>query len=188
MNWQSISPILRIGLCWVRCAILPSSCGCSKKKKLTVRYSIIWLISAGVLLVFAVFPYVVLVLMTDLLGMAVPLNVVFLLVSLRVHPFAFAAQPFKHRLRLRGKIKRLAQEKTPSSKKARAQTGSAARGRRISKRKTKNLVTRRPKAATACQKRCAFPAQTAYDQGLLALVRRATAAFGGRFALHMPRH
>ena len=44
-----------------------------------MRYSIIWLISAGVLLVFAVFPYVVLVL-TDLLGMAVPVNVVFLLV------------------------------------------------------------------------------------------------------------
>lgn len=79
MNWQSISPILRIGLCWVRCAIWPSSCGCLKKKKLTVRYSIIWLLSAGVLLVFAVFPYVVLVL-TDLLGMAVPVNVVFLLV------------------------------------------------------------------------------------------------------------
>ena len=50
-----------------------------KKKKLTVRYSIIWLISAGVLMVFAVFPYVVLVL-TDLLGMAVPINVVFILV------------------------------------------------------------------------------------------------------------
>ena len=44
-----------------------------------MRYSIIWLFSAFVLLVFAIFPYVVLVL-TDLLGMAVPVNLVFLLV------------------------------------------------------------------------------------------------------------
>ena len=69
MNWQSISPILRVGL------LLGAVCYLA----LMVRYSIIWLISAGVLLVFAVFPYVVLVL-TDLLGMAVPVNVVFLLV------------------------------------------------------------------------------------------------------------
>ena len=74
MNWQSISPILRIGL------LLGAVCYLALILwLLTVRYSIIWLISAGVLLVFAVFPYVVLVL-TDLLGMAVPVNVVFLLV------------------------------------------------------------------------------------------------------------
>ena len=79
MNWQSISPILRIGLLLGAVCYLALILWLLKKKKLTVRYSIIWLISAGVLLVFAVFRYVVLVL-TDLLGMAVPVNVVFLLV------------------------------------------------------------------------------------------------------------
>ena len=79
MNWQSISPILRVGLLLGAVCYLALILWLLKKKKLTVRYSIIWLISAGVLLVFAVFPYVVLVL-TDLLGMAVPVNVVFLLV------------------------------------------------------------------------------------------------------------
>ena len=79
MNWQSISPILRIGLLLGAVCYLALILWLLKKKKLTVRYSIIWLISAGVLLVFAVFPYVVLVL-TDLLGMAVPVNVVLLLV------------------------------------------------------------------------------------------------------------
>ena len=77
MNWQSISPILRVGLLLGAVGYLALILWLLKKKKLTVRYSII--ISAGVLLVFAVFPYVVLVL-TDLLGMAVPVNVVFLLV------------------------------------------------------------------------------------------------------------
>ena len=81
MNWQSISPILRVGLLLGAVCYLALILWLLKKKKLTVRYSIIWLISAGVLLVFAVFPYVVLVL-TDLLGMAVPVNVVFLLVIL----------------------------------------------------------------------------------------------------------
>ena len=76
MNWQSISPILRVGLLLGAVCYLALILWLLKKKKLTVRYSII---SAGVLLVFAVFPYVVLVL-TDLLGMAVPVNVVFLLV------------------------------------------------------------------------------------------------------------
>ena len=79
MNWQSISPILRVGLLLGAVCYLALILWLLKKKKLTERYSIIWLISAGVLLVFAVFPYVVLVL-TDLLGMAVPVNVVFLLV------------------------------------------------------------------------------------------------------------
>ena len=66
MNWQSISPILRIGLLLGAVCYLALILWLLKKKKLTVRYSIIWLISAGVL--------------TDLLGMAVPVNVVFLLV------------------------------------------------------------------------------------------------------------
>ena len=75
MNWQSISPILRIGLLLGAVCYLALILWLLKKKKLTVRYSIIWLISAGVLLVFAVF-----LVLTDLLGMAVPVNVVFLLV------------------------------------------------------------------------------------------------------------
>ena len=63
MNWQSISPILRVGLLLGAVCYLALILWLLKKKKLTVRYSIIWLIS-----------------LTDLLGMAVPVNVVFLLV------------------------------------------------------------------------------------------------------------
>lgn len=47
-----------------------------KHKKLTVRYSIIWLISGLILLVFAAFPYVVFVL-RDLLHVEMPVNLVF---------------------------------------------------------------------------------------------------------------
>ena len=79
MNWQSIDPVLRVGLLAGSLCYLGVIFWLLKKKKLTVRYSIIWLFSAFVLLVFAIFPYVVLVL-TDLLGMAVPVNLVFLLV------------------------------------------------------------------------------------------------------------
>lgn len=79
MNWQSIDHVLRIGLVLGAAGYLWLILWLLKKKKLTVRYSIIWLISALVLLVFAVFPYVVLVL-TNLLGMAVPINLVFILV------------------------------------------------------------------------------------------------------------
>ena len=95
MNWQSISPILRIGLLLGAVCYLALILWLLKKKKLTVRYSIIWLISAGVLLVFAVFPYVVLVL-TDLLGIAF---ILLLLLSLSSIVSGFAE-----------KIKRLAQE------------------------------------------------------------------------------
>lgn len=48
MNWQSISPILRIGLLLGAVCYLALILWLLKKKKLTVRYSIIWLISAGV--------------------------------------------------------------------------------------------------------------------------------------------
>ena len=149
MNWQSISPILRVGLLLGAVCYLALILWLLKKKKLTVRYSIIWLISAGVLLVFAVFPYVVLVL-TDLLGMAVPVNVVFLLVIafilLLLLSLSSIVSGFAE------KIKRLAQENALLEERVRRlEAQLAANGKR------KNLVTRRPKAATACQKRCAFP-------------------------------
>ena len=50
-----------------------------KKGRLTVRYSIIWLMASGVLMLFAVFPYIVLVL-RDWLNMEMPVNVIFTLV------------------------------------------------------------------------------------------------------------
>ena len=50
-----------------------------KKKKLSVQYSIIWLFSGFVLLVFALFPYVVLVL-GDILHIVSPVNFVFMVV------------------------------------------------------------------------------------------------------------
>ena len=49
-----------------------------KKGKLGVRFSLVWLASGGVLLVFAAFPYVVYVL-RDLLHMVMPVNLVFTL-------------------------------------------------------------------------------------------------------------
>lgn len=48
-----------------------------KKKKLSVQYCIIWLISGFVLLIFAVFPYIVLVL-GDILRVINPVNFVFM--------------------------------------------------------------------------------------------------------------
>lgn len=50
-----------------------------KKNKLTVRYSIIWFLSGFVLLLFALFPYIVLVL-RDLLHVEVAVNLVFMIV------------------------------------------------------------------------------------------------------------
>ncbi len=50
-----------------------------KRKKLTVRYAIIWLFSAFVFIVFAIFPYTVFVL-RDLFKMEMPVNLVFMLV------------------------------------------------------------------------------------------------------------
>lgn len=49
-----------------------------KKKKMTVRFSIIWLMSGFALLVFAVFPYVIYVL-RDLLHVEIPSNLVFMM-------------------------------------------------------------------------------------------------------------
>lgn len=78
MNWDSISHVLRIFILLGAAGYLGLILFLLKKRRLTVRYAIIWLFSAAVLLVFAVFPYVVLVI-TDLLGMAVPINTVFML-------------------------------------------------------------------------------------------------------------
>lgn len=78
MNISSIHTVLRV------CLLLGTFCYFAfilyllKHKRLTVRYSIIWLASGFVLLVFAVFPYTVLVL-RDLLQMEMPVNVVFTL-------------------------------------------------------------------------------------------------------------
>ena len=154
MNWQSISPILRIGLLLGAVCYLALILWLLKKKKLTVRYSIIWLISAGVLLVFAVFPYVVLVL-TDLLGMAVPVNVVFLLVIafilLLLLSLSSIVSGFAE------KIKRLAQENALLEERVRRLEAQLAAQDKQTEKSKKAIVTRRPKAATACQKRCAFP-------------------------------
>lgn len=49
-----------------------------KKKKLTVKFSIIWLLSGFALLVFALFPYIVYVL-RDILHVEVPSNLVFMM-------------------------------------------------------------------------------------------------------------
>ena len=50
-----------------------------KKQKLAVQYAIIWLISGFVLLIFAIFPYVVLVL-GDIFHVLNPLNFIFLVI------------------------------------------------------------------------------------------------------------
>ena len=50
-----------------------------KKQKLLVRYAIIWLFSDAVLGVFAVFPYIVLVL-RDIIQIVTPSNLIFMIV------------------------------------------------------------------------------------------------------------
>lgn len=80
MNWNSFSPAIRAILLLGTVCYLAMILFLLKKHRLTVKYAIIWLLSAGVLAVFALFPYVVLVL-TDLLGMAVPSNTVFILAA-----------------------------------------------------------------------------------------------------------
>ena len=49
-----------------------------RRKKLNVQYSLIWLASAVILLLFAIFPYIVAVL-RDILGIEMPVNLVFTL-------------------------------------------------------------------------------------------------------------
>lgn len=78
MNWNSFSPVIRAILLLGSAVYLLFILFLLKKRRLTVKYAIIWLLSAGVLIVFSLFPYVVLVL-TDLLGMTNASNTVFLL-------------------------------------------------------------------------------------------------------------
>jgi len=80
MNWSSFSPTIRVLLLLGTICYLAMILFLLKKRRLTVKYAIIWLLSAVVLVIFALFPYVVLVL-TDLLGMAVPSNTVFILAA-----------------------------------------------------------------------------------------------------------
>lgn len=70
--------ILRIALLLGSAAYFALILFLLKRKKLTVRYSLIWLLSGGVLVIFAIWPYTVLVL-RDLLKMEMPVNVVFTL-------------------------------------------------------------------------------------------------------------
>lgn len=79
MRVESISLVLRIALLVGAIGYLTIILFLLKRKRLTVRYSIIWLFSGAVFLIFAIFPYTVLVL-RDLLKMEMPVNVVFTLV------------------------------------------------------------------------------------------------------------
>ena len=53
------------------------------RRKINVRYSILWLSAAGIMLILAVFPYIVTVL-AGFMGIAVPVNLVFVLQGLFV--------------------------------------------------------------------------------------------------------
>lgn len=73
-----IEPALRILLLVGVAAYLFVILWLMKKQKLSVRYSIIWLFSAAVLALFAVFPYIVLVL-RDLTKIVTPSNLIFMM-------------------------------------------------------------------------------------------------------------
>lgn len=79
MNAGYIEPVFRIGLILGAILFLFIILWMLKKKKLTVRYSIVWFFAAFVLVLFAVFPYIVLVL-RDLLQVELVSNLVFLMV------------------------------------------------------------------------------------------------------------
>ena len=73
-----IEPLLRILLLIGVAGYLFVILWLMKKQKLLVRYSIIWLFSAAVLALFAVFPYIVLVL-RDLTKIVTPSNLIFMM-------------------------------------------------------------------------------------------------------------
>ena len=79
MNVPNIDLTLRLDLFLGAAVFLAVILWLLKKGRLTVRYSIIWLMAGGALLLFAAFPYIVLVL-RDWLNMEMPVNVVFTLV------------------------------------------------------------------------------------------------------------
>ena len=116
MNVPNIDLTLRLDLFLGAAVFLAAILWLLKKGRLTVRYSIIWLMAGGALLVFAVFPYIVLVL-RDWLNMEMPVNVIFtlvlafvllLLLSLSTIVSGFAE-----------KLKRLAQENALLEKRVR---------------------------------------------------------------------
>ena len=78
MRVQSIDLVLRVALLVGVVCYFAVILFLLKHKKLTVRYAIVWLLSGVVLLIFAVFPYIVLVL-RDLLKVQMPANLVFML-------------------------------------------------------------------------------------------------------------
>lgn len=75
---MGISPTLRILLLVGALAYFLIILLLLKKGKLNIQYSIIWLASAFVLLLFAIFPYIVMVL-RDILNIEVVSNLVFML-------------------------------------------------------------------------------------------------------------
>ena len=116
MNVPNINLALRLDMFLGAVVFLVVILWLLKKGRLTVRYSIIWLMAGGALLVFAVFPYIVLVL-RDWLNMEMPVNVIFtlvlafvllLLLSLSTIVSGFAE-----------KLKRLAQENVLLEKRVR---------------------------------------------------------------------
>lgn len=116
MNVPNIDLTLRLDLFLGAAVFLAAILWLLKKGRLTVRYSIIWLMAGGALLLFASFPYIVLVL-RDWLNMEMPVNVVFtlvlafvllLLLSLSTIVSGFAE-----------KLKRLAQENALLEKRVR---------------------------------------------------------------------
>ena len=116
MNVPNINLALRLDMFLGAVVFLVDILWLLKKGRLTVRYSIIWLMAGGALLVFAVFPYIVLVL-RDWLNMEMPVNVIFtlvlafvllLLLSLSTIVSGFAE-----------KLKRLAQENALLEKRVR---------------------------------------------------------------------
>ena len=116
MNVPNINLALRLDMFLGAVVFLVVILWLLKKGRLTVRYSIIWLMAGGALLVFAVFPYIVLVL-RDWLNMEMPVNVIFtlvlafvllLLLSLSTIVSGFAE-----------KLKRLAQENALREKRGR---------------------------------------------------------------------
>ena len=116
MNVPNINLTLRLDMFLGAVVFLVVILWLLKKGRLTVRYSIIWLMAGGALLVFAVFPYIVLVL-RDWLNIEIPVNVIFtlvlafvllLLLSLSTIVSGFAE-----------KLKRLAQENALLEKRVR---------------------------------------------------------------------
>lgn len=116
MNVPNINLTLRLDMFLGAVVFLVVILWLLKKGRLTVRYSIIWLMAGGALLVFAVFPYIVLVL-RDWLNMEMPVNFIFtlvlafvllLLLSLSTIVSGFAE-----------KLKRLAQENALLEKRVR---------------------------------------------------------------------